>query len=215
MSVTHADGIEVSARIEVSADCIVRVIAVNGECIVSVKTDASLNLLHVSLDLIAIIAKRVTAPRKCLHLVWPVLPASRAETTRVDAQCIVSPMNCFAKPARPTPTPNGPCLADLIACDPTLITCDVCNDPCPDADDPASVRSGADNCSRCHTTWLCAHCRVQMEGAMSCDETYSTDGLRWCCFKCLEENDDTFLLVLRTAASERQASLVGWPPVPY
>ena len=131
-----------------------------------------------------VIAKRISAPRKSVHLVWPVLPASGADTTMVDVQCIVSPMSehrwWLDEPE--VDEEDG------------VVECDVCQDPCPDVNSYNALRSAEENCVICGPDCLCALCRVQrVDGA-------------WCCFDCLKAGDE----VVWNASSVRRTHLVGF-----
>jgi hypothetical protein len=176
MSVAHTDT-------EVPANCIVKVNTTTGKCLISVAIGAPCDLIVVSLALVIVIAKRISAPRMSLHLVWPVLPASGADTTMVDVQCIVSPMSehrwWLDEPE--VDEEDG------------VVECDVCQDPCPDADRRDAPRSRKENCVRCEPCCLCALCRVQ-----------KVDG-DWYCFDCIGAGDK----FVWNAPNVRRAHLVG------
>jgi hypothetical protein len=146
---------------EVPANCTVKVNTTSGECLLSVTTDAPRDLVVLSMALISVIAKKISAPRMSLHLVWPILPAPGADTTMVDVQCIVSPIN----------------QDNIIYCQ-DISACHVCQDPCPHVDSYNAPRSAKENCVICSPDCLCALCRVQrVDGA-------------WCCFDCLRAGDE-------------------------
>ncbi len=116
----------------------------------------SADVLALSVALTAVLGRQLSAPRRCIHLLWDSIPARPAaeDVVRITASLL--------------PIPEGEEFADE--------ECIVCGDPC----EPSETW---ENCVRCGLERLCRDCRVRLprgEGpcCLNCLEVSEVERLR-------------------------------------